>query len=81
MKRVNSIVILAFIIMSILTFPTDIQLTYAWKGTIYIKADGSIEPLYAPISTVDGITYKLTGNIYSDANGIIVERSNTILDG
>ena len=51
------------------------------SGTIYIRADGSIDPPTAPISTVDNVTYTLTGNITSDADGIVVERSNIIIDG
>ena len=52
-----------------------------WTGTIYIKADGSIDPSDAPISTIDNITYTLTGNITSVADGIVVERDNIIIDG
>ncbi len=51
------------------------------SGTIYIRADGSIDPLGAPISTFDNVTYTLTGNITSDADGIVVERSNIIING
>ena len=53
------------------------------QGTIYIRADGSIDPPTAPISTVDNITYTLTGDIsLSETNDALrVERSNVILDG
>ena len=50
-------------------------------GTIYIRSNGSIDPPDAPISTIDKITYTLTDNITSRANGIDVERSNVIIDG
>ena len=50
------------------------------SGTVYIRADGSIDPPTAPISTVDNATYTLTGNITSDADGIVIERNNTIVD-
>jgi parallel beta-helix repeat protein len=49
-------------------------------GTIYIRADGSIDPPTAPIQR-NGDVYTLTGNITSDANGIVVERDNITLDG
>jgi len=52
-----------------------------WTGTVYIRADGSIDPPDAPIITYDKVTYTLTGNITSSADGIIVERSNIIIDG
>jgi len=48
---------------------------------IYIRADGSIDPPTAPISTVDNITYTLTGNISSEVHGIIVERNDVVIDG
>jgi parallel beta-helix repeat protein len=51
------------------------------QETIYIRADGSIDPSDAPISTVDNITYTLTGNITADANAIVIERDNIVVDG
>jgi len=53
----------------------------AWTGTVYIRADGSIEPSDAPIITYDNITYTLTSDIVSPADGIVVERDNIIIDG
>jgi parallel beta-helix repeat protein len=52
-----------------------------WTGTVYIRADGSIDPPDAPITTYDNITYTLTDNITSIAHGIVVERDNIIIDG
>jgi len=52
-----------------------------WSGTVYIRADGSIDPPDAPITTYDNITYTLTDNVTSFADGIIVERDNIILEG
>jgi len=48
------------------------------SGTVYIRADGSIDPPTAPISSIDDITYTFTDNIY---DSIVVERSNIIIDG
>ena len=50
------------------------------EGTIYIRADGSMEPSTAPIYR-DGDVYTLTGNISSAGDGIVIERSNMTLDG
>jgi parallel beta-helix repeat protein len=47
------------------------------SGTIYIKADGSINPSTAPIQRV-GDVYTFTGNI---SDSIVVQRSNIIIDG
>jgi hypothetical protein len=59
----------------------EIKPAKATTGTIYIRVDGSVDPPTAPVSTVDNVTYILIGNITSDADGIVVERSNTIVDG
>ncbi len=47
--------------------------------TVYIRADGSIDPPAAPISTVDNITYTFSGNILNDS--IVIERDNIVVDG
>ena len=62
----------AFIIQS-----AKVELT----GTVYIRADGSIDPPDAPIITYDNITYTLIDNITSSEDGIIVERDDIIIDG
>jgi len=49
------------------------------SGNIYIRADGSIDPPTAPISTIDNITYILTENLINQT--ISIERNNTIIDG
>jgi len=48
------------------------------SGTIYITADGSVDPDTAPISSVDNITYIFTDNIYDE---IVVERDYIVVDG
>jgi len=48
------------------------------NGTIYIRANGSVDPSTAPISSIDNITYTFTGNIN---DSIIVQRSNITIDG
>jgi parallel beta-helix repeat protein len=57
------------------------KLTSEWNGTVYIRADGSIEPSGAPITTFDMVTYTLIGNITSSTDCIIVERDNILIDG
>jgi len=80
MKRTASAIFMAMLMTSVLCSAFKIVPVGA-SGTIYIRADGSIDPPTAPISTVDNITYILTGNITSDADGIVVERDNIIVDG
>jgi parallel beta-helix repeat protein len=45
---------------------------------VYIRADGSIDPLIAPITTTDNITYTLTNDLYSQ---IVVEKNSIIVNG
>jgi len=58
---------------------------WTWTETIYIRADGNVEPDTAPILTVDNITYTLTDNIVGDvpeySSAIVVERDNIVVDG
>ena len=79
-RSVASGVMLTLLLMSMLTLAFNIQPVRA-SGTIYIRADGSIDPSTAPISTVDNVTYTLTGIVTSDADGIVVERDNIVVDG
>jgi parallel beta-helix repeat protein len=48
--------------------------------TISIRADGLVDPPTAPMKR-DGDTYILTSSINSDADGIVVQRDNIVLDG
>jgi parallel beta-helix repeat protein len=58
---------------------------WIWTETIYIKDDGSVHPLTAPISTADNRTYTLTDDIAVTVSRKIslmkIERDNIILDG
>jgi len=67
---------ITLIVVSMLTLAFNIQPVKA-SGTIYIKADGSIEGA-THISSADNITYTFTDNIN---DSIVVERSNIIIDG
>ena len=80
LNRVFSVVIFVLLLANMLTLAFDIQVVNA-AGTIYIRADGSIDPPSAPISTLDNVTYTLTGNITSSDNGIVVEKDSIVIDG
>ena len=49
-----------------------------FSGSIYIRANGSVEPRFMPILTVDNVIYFFIGNTH---NPIVIERSNIIVDG
>jgi len=77
LRKTVSGVMLMLLLTSMLTSTFNIQSVKAWAGTVYIRADGSIDPPTAPIQR-DRNTYTFTGNIY---DSIVVERSNIIIDG
>jgi parallel beta-helix repeat protein len=82
MKRFVSGLMLILLITSMLAFVFNVQpVKGEWTGTVYIRADGSIDPPDAPIITYDNVTYTLTDNITSTAEGIVVQRNNIIIDG
>ncbi len=80
MKKLFSTILLTLLLTSMLTLTFNIQPVLG-SGTIHIRADGSIDPPDAPISTVDNVTYTLTGNITSDADSIVMERGNIVING
>jgi len=79
LEREASGITLTLLLIGMLTLAFDIQPVKA-SGTIYIRADGSIDPPTAPIQR-EGDFYTLTGNITSDFDGIVIERDNMTLDG
>ena len=79
----NKTVLTSFIILCLFStvflveLPFDIQTVKAVE-LIYIRADGSIEPTNANITTSDSVTYTFTGNNYER---FIIERNNIVVDG
>jgi len=74
--RTVSTIMLMLLLASMLTLAFNIQPVSA-DGTIYIRADGSVDPPTAPILR-DGNIYTFVGNI----NGsIVVEKGNVVVDG
>ena len=77
MKNIVSVFMVTLFIVSTFTLAFNIQPAKA-EGTIYIRADGSIDPSTAPISTVDNVIYTFTDSIY---DSIVVEKNNIAIDG
>jgi parallel beta-helix repeat protein len=77
MKRTVSAILLVVLLTSMLYSALKIMPVGA-VGTIYIRADGSIDPPTANITTFDNITYTFTDSIY---DSIVVERDNIVVDG
>jgi parallel beta-helix repeat protein len=81
-RRTFSVVMTLLLLFSVIVLAFDVRPAKAGAQTVYINADGSITPAGAPISSLDKVTYTLTGNIsYPTYNGIAVERNNITLDG
>jgi len=70
--------VLALLLASLITLAFNIQPVKAEGGTIYIRADGSVDPPSAPITNVGNVYYTLTADIY---DSIVVERDNIVVDG
>ena len=70
---VFALVLLSTAMIGVFTRPVKAAMT------IYIRADGSVDPDTAPISTVENITYTFTDNIFSQS--IVVGRDNIAVDG
>jgi len=77
-RKVVSGVILMLLFTSMLTSIFMTQPAKAADGTIYIRADGSVDPPTAPILNVENVYYTFTDNIY---DRIVVERDNIVVDG
>ena len=77
LNKIVSGIMLTLLLASLLTLAFNIPQVKA-SGTIYIRADGSVDPPTAPIHR-SGNLYTLTANIINDA--IVVERDNITLDG
>ena len=76
-RRIRFSLVLVIVLLSITYVAVKVPRVKASR-TIYIRADGSIEPSTANITSVDNVTYTFTGNMN---DGIVIERNDTILDG
>jgi len=75
MGRSASFLILIFLAVAVCAY--ELQNAKA-QGTIYIRANGSIEPVGAAISSFDNVTYAFTGDI---SQTIAIERDNVVVKG
>jgi len=78
MRNIPRISTFVLIFLCIVVATSRFQLVRA-SGPIYIRADGTVDPPEAPIQR-NGNSYILTDNITSDADGIIVEKSDITID-
>lgn len=76
-RKLLLLISLAIVLTSVLGLSLEVREVMA-SETVYIRADGSIDPLSAPIYSSDNVTYSLTGNI---SESIFVERDNIVILG
>jgi parallel beta-helix repeat protein len=76
-RKTVSGILLFLLLVSMLTAAFNIKPAKAEGETIYIRADGSIDPPTAPIQR-DGDVYTFTDNIN---DSIVVEKDNIVIDG
>lgn len=88
MKRIFAETILVLLLTGMVMLAFNIQPVesdYTWTETIYIRADGSVYPDTAPISSADNVTYTLIDNIVGNvpwgSSAIIIERNDIVVDG
>jgi len=81
-RKVVSGIMLTLLLVGLFSLAINVEPAKStWTGTVYIRADGSIDPPDAPIITYNNITYTLTDNITTSGDGIVVERDNIIING
>ena len=80
MKRTVTMLVLALLLLCASFLVFDVKFAHAWTGTVYIKADGSVEPSDAPVER-NGDLYTLTEDIISDGDGIVIEKNNAVIEG
>ena len=74
----KKIVLLAFVLLLLSTaVVVGFVSPVVAEGTIYVRSDGSVDPVTAPIQR-DGNVYTFTSDIF---DSIIVERDNIVVDG
>jgi len=71
------VAMLAVLVGGMVKLTFDVQLAEA-TGTIYIRADGLVEPSTAPIQNIGNYSYTFTSDIN---DSLVVERDNIMIDG
>ena len=77
-KKAVYLTIFVVVLMGVLSVSINVHKVEAPYPIIFIRADGSIDPPTANVTSLDNVTYTLTANINAS---IIVERDNIVIDG
>ncbi len=76
-RKAFGTIVLMLLLNWMLAFAFNVQTVEA-RETIYIRADGSVDPSTASILNYENVSYTFTSNIN---DSIIVERDNIVIDG
>lgn len=78
------LMVLSPFLLYLVLSPFSPHIVRAWTGTIYIRADGSVDPPTAPIAS-NGNLYTLTndvdGSIVVEKDGVTIDGAGKILQG
>ncbi len=78
MKKNVSLIVTALLLFCFISPMLNLELAKAYTGTIYIRANGTIDPSSAPILNVGNVSYTFV----DDVNGsIVVQRNNIVVNG
>ena len=80
-NRAATSLLVVLLVLGTVATAEDLPPAVRTSSAVFIRADGSIDPPTAPISTLDNVTYTLIGNITVDASGIVIEKDSVKLDG
>jgi len=75
-RNLALIIMTSIVLVGVLGRVLELQKVKA-SGTIYIRANGLVDPSTAPIQR-DGNLYTFTGNLFDE---IVIERDNIVVDG
>ncbi len=76
-KKIVHSLVLVIILIGVFGLALRVKLVEA-SATIYIRDDGSVEPLTANITSSDNVTYYFTDNNY---DSLVIEKANVVIDG
>lgn len=76
--KLKACIVLIYFTLSLFIALDIVCVRAQWTGTVYIRANGQVEPVTAPITVVGNKTYIFTGDILGS---LIIERSSITVDG
>lgn len=76
--KLKACIVLIYLTLSLFIALDIVCVRAQWTGTVYIRVDGQVEPVTAPITVINNKTYIFTGDILGS---LIIERGSITIDG